>query len=223
MLKVETAAIFQWDVRNWSRAIKVWKPYLSKKEDKKAAAFGEREGGLSLWLTSRGYEVECSDYGANFELAKKLHKAHGIEEKVRYSNQDITHINFPDESFDLVIFKSVIGALGDKNKQQKALDELFRVLKPGGVLLFAENLEASGLHRFFRKKYVNWANRWRYLQWKETDELLKKFSSTDKKAYGFFAVFGRTEKQRNFLSYFDFLSLVMPKKWRYILFVAAKK
>jgi len=215
--------IFQWDVKNWSKALKLWEKHIPKGEHLKAAAFGEREGGLSLWLAKKGFEVECSDYGDNFKLAEKLHTKHDVQDKISYSQQDITQINFADNSFDVVMFKSVIGALSEKERQQKALDELHRILKPGGVMLFAENLEASFIHQKLRKKHINWAQRWRYLPWKETDKSLEKFSEVDKKAYAFFGVFGRSEEQRRLMSAFDFLSLLMPKSWRYILFVAARK
>ncbi len=223
MSKATKEEIFQWDVKNWSRALKLWEDYLPEGENRKAAAFGEREGGLSLWLATKGFDVECSDYGDNFKLAEKLHAKHGVTNRITYSQQDITAINFPDNSFDVVMFKSVIGALSEKDRQQQAIDELYRILKPGGLLLFAENLEASPIHQKLRKKHINWAHRWRYLPWKETGSSLKKFTKVDQKAYGFFGVFGRSEKQRKIFSSLDFLSFLLPKSWRYILFVAARK
>lgn len=122
------------------------------------------------------------------------------------------------------MFKSVIGTLNSKERQQAALDELYRILKPGGHLLFAENLEATGMHRYGRKKFTNWGHRWRYLKWKEMNGMLSKFSETKKTSTGFFATFGRSEGQRKFFSGIDwFLNPVLPKSWKYVLIAACKK
>ncbi|MCH2223602.1 MAG: class I SAM-dependent methyltransferase [Crocinitomicaceae bacterium] len=216
--------IIQWDTRNWGKAIPFWEPFLSSTSGKKAAAFGEREGGLSLWLATNGFEVECSDYDAPETIPFPLHIEHSIVEKINYSQQDITQINFEDNQFDIVIFKSVIGTLATKKRQQEALDELYRILKPGGYLLFAENLEATVLHRYARKRFTNWGNRWRYIQWKEKEEMLSKFTTSTVKSHGFLATFGRSEGQRNFLSRIDqIFAPVTPKSWKYILFAACRK
>jgi SAM-dependent methyltransferase len=217
-------AIIQWDIRNWGKAIPFWKPFLPLTSGKKAAAFGEREGGLSLWLAMNGFEVECSDYDPPKAIPFPLHEEHYVVEKINYSQQDITSINFEDNQFDVVIFKSVIGTLGTKERQQQALDELHRILTPGGYLLFAENLEATRLHRFARKRFTNWGDRWRYIQWKEKGGMLSKFTSVTSDSQGFLATFGRTERQRNFLSRIDqVLAPITPKSWKYILFAACRK
>ena len=216
--------IIQWDVKNWGKAIPFWEPYLKGIENGKAAAFGEREGGLSLWLALNGCEVECSDYNALDSIPLELHVKHKVENSISYSKQDITSTSFEDGSFDVVMFKSVIGALNSKKRQQAALDELYRILKPGGYLLFAENLEATGMHHFARKKFTNWGHRWRYLKWKEMDQMLDQFSETKKTTTGFLATFGRSEGQRKFLSGIDcVLNPILPKAWKYVLIAAAKK
>ncbi len=215
----------QWDVQNWGKAIPFWQPYVEKLPfGGKAAAFGEREGGLSLWLAMNEMKVECSDYTPFEETPLVLHINYQLADHIAYSQQDITAITFADNTFDCVVFKSVIGTLATKERQQQALDELHRILKPGGFLLFAENLEATAMHRFARKKFTNWGHRWRYLQWKEMDQMLAKFAAVEKKSLGFFATFGRSERQRNVLSKIDrVFSPIVPKSWRYILIAACRK
>ncbi len=216
--------IIQWDVKNWGKAIPFWQPYLKNLENGKAAAFGEREGGLSLWLALNGCYVECSDYNSLDETPLELHVKHSVSKSINYSKQDITSTLFPDNYFDVVMFKSVIGTLNNKERQQKALDEMHRILKPGGYLLFAENLEATRLHQYARNKFTNWGHRWRYLKWNEMNAMLSKFSKNKKKSTGFFATFGRSEGQRKFLSRIDWLiNPVIPKSWKYVLISACKK
>lgn len=220
----ELSDFIQWDVQNWGKAIPFWQPFLEELPKGKAAAFGEREGGLSLWLAMNGMTVECSDYTPFEETPLVLHVNHNLATQITYSQQDITAISFADNTFDCVVFKSVIGTLATKERQQQALDELHRILKPGGFLFFAENLEATAMHSFARKKFTNWGHRWRYLQWKEMDQMLAKFVRVEKKSVGFFATFGRSERQRNFLSKIDrVVTLLTPKSWRYILIASCKK
>ena len=216
--------IFQWDVKTWSKAIPFWEQHLSGQSSGKAAAFGEREGGLSLWLLKRGFDVVCTDYNDFAEVPLKLHVTYDVDDKIDYQKQNITEPTFEDNSFDVVVFKSVIGALGKKELQQKALDELYRILKPGGYLLFAENMEASGLHKYARKKFTNWGHRWRYPTFNEMPEMLNKFSQVDAKTVGFFATFGRSEGQRSFLAGVDKLfSFLVPRSKRYVMIAACKK
>lgn len=216
--------IIQWDVKNWGKAIPFWQPYLDNIEKGNAAAFGEREGGLSLWLAMNDCHVECSDYSDLDSIPLELHVKHKVNDSISYSKQDITSTSFEDNSFDVVMFKSVIGTLNSKERQQAALDELHRILKPGGYLLFAENLEATGMHRYARKKFTNWGHRWRYLKWKEMNGMLSKFSETKKTSTGFFATFGRSEGQRKFLSAIDWvLNPLLPKSWKYVLISASRK
>tara|TARA_B100001057_G_C22418355_1_gene782522 strand:+ start:32 stop:646 length:615 start_codon:yes stop_codon:yes gene_type:complete len=193
--------IIQWDIYNWSKALKFWDEYLKKVKSKRAAAFGERNGGLTLWLLKNGFHVECSDIN-DLKNAKELHKNHNYLKQVNYSKQDITDIKFDDNSFDIVVFKSVIGSLGATDLQEKAINELYRILKPGGYLLFAENLKGSLLHHIIRQNFIKWGKKWKYPKLDELEKKLEKFSYVNKKTYGLVSLFGRNEKQRTYLAFF---------------------
>lgn len=141
--------VVQWEVRSWSRALKIWRNYLKHLPPgrPKALALGERDGGLSLLLAQFGCDVVCSDLHGPTEQAVSLHSTLGWDWAMDYQSIDLTAIPHADASFDVVIFKSVIGALCNKEKQRSAIQEMHRVLKPGGVLLFAEILRGTVLHR----------------------------------------------------------------------------
>lgn len=200
--------IFQWEVRSWSRALPLWQKHLPTSRPAMALGIGEREGGLSLWLAGQGLNVVCSDLHPFPETTTALHERHGVRDRITYKLADATALPFPDACVDVVIFKSVIGALGSKEKQTLAIREMHRVLKPGGVLLFAENLHGTALHRWLRKRFVAWDSYWRYLDVKQDRDLFAPFARVDDATTGFLANLGRTEGQRDLIARFD--GLVMP-------------
>jgi SAM-dependent methyltransferase len=129
------------------------------------------------------------------------------------------------EKFDVIVFKSMLGAINTRELQAKAINEMHKALKKGGELFFAENLTASSLHGFLRRKFVKWGNEWRYVTLEEMTAFLSPFSDLNTQAVGFAGTFGRTEKQRNLLGVSDRLLFdrVIPKHWKYILLGVARK
>jgi ubiquinone/menaquinone biosynthesis C-methylase UbiE len=222
--KKELADIIQWDIKNWSKCLAFWDKNASLGPSKKVLALGEREGGMSLYFALKGHEVICSDYNPLPDTTKVMHAEYGVAKKITYQRIDMKAIDLEDESVDVVVFKSVIGALGNKPDQEKALQEIYRVLKPGGVFLFAENLEGSRLHQYLRKKFVSWGERWQYVTFADMTNWNASYTSIKTKPIGVLGLFGRSEKQRKFLAGFDaVLTPITPKKWRYILFGVLKK
>jgi ubiquinone/menaquinone biosynthesis C-methylase UbiE len=216
--------VFEWDVVNWSKCISFFLENAGDLSGKKALAIGERHGGLSLWLAKQGASVISSDLNGVTQEARELHKEYGLANTIKYDNADLTSLPYSDNSFDIVIFKSVLGALRSFENQQKGVSEIHRVLKPGGVLLFAENLVASPLHTFLRQKFIKWAVYWRYLTIDEAAILCNKFSSFTFATAGFIGAFGRSERQRRFLGRLDnFFESAVAAKNHYIIFVVCKK
>lgn len=222
--------IFQWEVRSWSRALPLWQEHIPPERPLRALGIGEREGGLSLWLAAQGIDVVCSDLREFPEATRTLHERHGVLQHITYAQADATALPFPDGSFDIVFFKSVIGALGSKEKQTEAIREMHRVLKPasedrsGGVLLFAENLHGSPLHRWLRKRYVAWDSYWRYLDPIADRDLFVPFARVEDQTTGFVANLGRSEGQRDVLARFDaLLAPMLPKRLRTIWYGVALK
>lgn len=216
--------VLQWEVRSWSRALPLWQKHLPSSRPLKALGIGEREGGLSLWLAAQGVDVVCSDLRPFPPETKELHARFGVQENISYAQADATALPFDDASFDVVFFKSVIGALGTKEKQALALREIHRVLKTGGVLLFAENLRGSALHVMLRKRFVAWDHYWRYLDVESDRDLFAPFAQLDEASTGVIANLGRSEAQRDLLSRVDTLLLpLIPKSQHTIWYGAALK
>ena len=216
--------VIQWEVRNWGKTLDFWQPHLPVAEGKKVLTLGERDGGLTLWFAKQGFDVTATDLKGLTDEGKALHERYGVSEKVNYRSADMLSLPFEDNSFDLVAFKSVLGALSEKERQKKALQEIYRVLKPQGKLLFAENLVGSAFHRGMRKRFVKWSSYWRYLNVKHDRDLFEDFSQFHYRTHGTLALFGRSEAQRNILGRLDSgLRPLTPANSRYILFGVCEK
>lgn len=219
-----TREIIQWDVRTWRRALPSWQRSIDAHKPQRALAIGERDGGLSLWLALQGIDVLCTDRRDLPAGTRALHQRHGVSDRIAYDQQDATAIALPDASFDVVVFKSVIGALRTKERQSQALREMHRVLKHGGVLLFAENMAGTLLHAWLRKRFVTWDSYWRYLRLPEDRDLFTPFARVDLHTTGLLANFGRSEEQRDLLARLDaLLCPATPRSWHYVLFGACTK
>lgn len=219
--------IIEWDTVNWSRGISFWEQkYSIKDKEFTCLELGGRRGGLSLWFAVNNNRVVCSDYNSPIEAAKPIHDKYKCTERVSYQSIDATEIGQENE-FDVIAFKSILGGINSEvhdNVPQRVMDEIYTALKPGGALLFAENLASSNLHRFMRKHFVKWGNKWNYLEYKDVEGLFSKFSSVEYITIGFFGAFGRTEGQRRFLGKIDAgLSSIIPKRMKYIVVGIAQK
>lgn len=200
--------ILEWDVANWKHALFFWDRFCGDISGKRVLDLGARHGGLSLHFALKGCQVLSTDLHGPSEQARQLHQRYGVADRVCYGSIDAAAIDQPDESFDIVCFKSVLGIVGRNDSlanQRRAVCEMHRVLKPGGLLLFAENLTASPLHQLLRRRYVSWSSAWRYVRCSELSDMLAIFSHVEMDTYGFFAVFGRSEFQRRCLHWLDVL------------------
>jgi SAM-dependent methyltransferase len=196
-----------WDIVNWSKAIEFWDNFLKHiPNNARAIELGcGANGGLSLWLASKGYDVVCSGYNEISETTKNIHNKYNLAKKIEYRIVDALAIPYK-EYFDVVCFKSILGGIVRDNDQQiaeKVISEIYKALKPGGALLFSENLTASKFHRLLRTKYGALKNKWRYFTIAEMEYLLKNYSSFNYKTFGFIGCFGRNEKQKQLLGQID--------------------
>jgi SAM-dependent methyltransferase len=221
--------IVGWDVANWSRALDYWEstPDLDLAGCHALELGCGGNGGLSLWLATRGCKVTCSGYQGVEEAARTAHRAYGVEHLIRYDTIDACAIPFR-ETFDLVCYKSVLGRIVQDGPLQVGRDvvaQIMQALKPGGRLLFAENLASTRLHHALRQRWGTGKNRWRYFTVDELVELHSGFTSFEYTTFGFTGCLGRTERQRRLLGRLDrcVLDGLVPDRWRYIMAGIATK
>jgi SAM-dependent methyltransferase len=210
--------IIAWDVENWSRALNFWEKNCPvENKEYTCLELGSSRGGLSLWLALNSNNVHCTDLDGLEKAAFNIHKAYNCTARITYGNIDATNIPF-ENSFDIIIFKSIIGGISftDQRNKELVIKQIYKALKPNGKLLFAENLESTFIHKFFRKKYGT--KGWNYLTINEVKDVFSCFKSVNYTTIGFWGCFGRNEWQRKFLGKIDrVLEYFIPLKSRYII------
>lgn len=219
---------FQWDTENWFKALDLWRPYIQDEMPKKCLEIGGKNGSLSLLLSDYGHQVVCSDLNNPQNLAEKFHSTNAFNpDLIKY--EAINGLSIPYEAeFDIIIFKSVLGGIGRNNdleKSSQVVAELYKALKPGGKILFAENMKGSWFHRIARKILRSWGSSWHYYDQKEITKLFSGFSKFEYKMYGFTGLFASYNNRWNQkLSIFDKKAdSVLPENWKYILYGVATK
>jgi SAM-dependent methyltransferase len=222
-----TKDILQWDVKSWSKVLNYWDTEINWNSVQNGLELGAREGGLSLWLALKGKMTTCSDIENIENTASNLHTKYNLSSLIKYQNIDATDIPYED-FFDIIVFKSIIGGIGrtgNSEKQQIVFDQIYKALKPGGKLLFAENIIASPMHQCLRKRFTDWNDYWQYLSVNQINQFLEAFSSVQIKTNGFLGTFGRNESQRSMLATVDniFFNKICPPNWKYIAFGIAEK
>ena len=102
------------------------------------ADLGAGEGLISQLLAQRADEVVCVDNSPKMiEFGRELAEKNDLSNLV-YKLGDIEEVPLADDSFDLALLSQ---ALHHAQHPQKAIDEAFRILEPGGQLILLDLLE----------------------------------------------------------------------------------
>ncbi|GLK76444.1 SAM-dependent methyltransferase [Methylopila jiangsuensis] len=148
----------RYDLEGQKKAYAKWAPIYDKvyvrllaDAQKKAAAAAAANGpdilevGVGTGLVLRYYPRTARVVGVDLSrhmLAKAREKveAQKLSQVRGLAAMDACHLGFPDASFDAVTVPFVITLVPDP---EKALDEMRRVLKPGGEIVVASKMGAD--------------------------------------------------------------------------------
>jgi len=130
------------------------------------ADLGAGEGLISQLLARNAKQVWCIDNSPRMiEVGTELAKRNELS-NLAYKLGDIEQVPLPDGSVDLAILSQ---ALHHARHPQKAVDEAYRILKPGGQLLVLDLAEHN-----FEKARELYADLWLGFKESALDAFLKK-------------------------------------------------
>jgi len=110
------------------------------------------------------------------KLAQKYSQKFNFE--VELSLADVRYLPYPDDTFDWAISVATYHHIKGKVERQKALNELWRVLKPRG------------------EAFITVWNRWQPRFWIKPKELLVPWRKKDKTFYRYYYLFSYTELEK---------------------------
>ena len=97
---------------------------------------GTASGRILLGMKEMGFDaLNGFDFVESFiQEAKKR----DIDNKISFTVQDASNLNYGDESFDQAIYlQQIISSIEDPIKRSQSLNEAYRVLKKEGTILFS--------------------------------------------------------------------------------------
>jgi len=76
--------------------------------------------------------------GNSSDAAKANAKLEGVADRVRFETGDLRKLVYPEKSYDVAMSALAIHNIADREGRDKAVLEMWRVLKPGGRLLILD-------------------------------------------------------------------------------------
>ena len=136
-------------------------PHLTRRMNVLELACGS--GQLSFRLAAKVQLWEATDFSENMiEEAKKQ----GRSRRLHFSIQDATNLPYAPETFDAVV---IANALHIMPKPERALAEIFRVLKPGGLLFAPTFIHGEGAGLRLRSRILELAGFRAFSKWSEPE------------------------------------------------------
>lgn len=103
---------------------------------------GGFSGSARYLAKNYGWEVVVLNLSeAENQRGRKMNKEQGLDHLIEVKDGSFNSIPYPDESFDIVWSQDAILHSDDRSK---VLDEAYRVLKPGGEMIFSDPMQADG-------------------------------------------------------------------------------
>lgn len=118
-------------------------------------------GRVAFALAKSGYaKIAATDFSpAMIEAAEEINRRERAD--IAFSVADATALPFPPESFDAAIFAfNGLQMIPRRERRERALNEIFRVLRPGGIFIFTGHDRSVPARReHWEKERERWRSR----------------------------------------------------------------
>ena len=137
-------------VRNWEKA---FGSLAENSMGRSALDIGTGTGQLAFYLSRSGFDVTAIDISSGMIETAKM-KADEFSLSIDFKTGDAEHLEFDDNTFDVVVSRNLVWTLPDP---ENAMKEWHRVLKPQGRIIvsdgFWQNQTWSHFTRSCRKMF----------------------------------------------------------------------
>lgn len=159
---------------------------------------------FAIAFAKKGALVTATDFVPKMvELADKKFKEKGFD--IKSEQADVMNLQFPDNSFD---FSSISFGIRNADSLEKSLQELCRVIKPGGKVVVLEFGQPRGLFKYLYKIYS-----------KLVIPIVGRLFSPDKQAYTYLPETASVYPCReNFTNIADSLGIFKHTYWKSLSF-----
>lgn len=139
------------------------------KKGQKILDAGAGTGNFSLKLAKKGAEVTGIDLSEDMlKLAEAKAKEAGYE--IPFLKRDIFETGFEDESFDAVFSMAAFEFIED---HERAIKELYRLVKPGGSLLIGTIAKSGAWGKLYQEFAKEEDSVFRHAHFKDIEDFLK--------------------------------------------------
>lgn len=99
-------------------------------------------GAAQRLTTGKAYGIDIwssQDLSHNSQQATLQNaQAEGVDDRVIVTSMDVCHMSFSDNMFDVVTASLVVHNINDVAGRRRALEEMLRVCKPGGMIIIQD-------------------------------------------------------------------------------------
>lgn len=134
----------------WNSERELCEKFIAR--DAEILELGAGAGRVSLGLVREGYtKISVTDFAPPMvEIAQAIFEDSAVagNGEIRFAVEDATQLSFPPERFDAVVFAfNGLQMIPKQARRERAIREIFRVLRPGGIFIFTGHDRTHALRR----------------------------------------------------------------------------